>query len=906
MYSQDALIEQQVKIELDMYDDGLERFSKNNQRHIDAGSQSDTDWNRRLISTLVEPMALGIKAYRDYYNQADPVTGEKRRGRPTKGLGLIRGMHEHQAAYIAIKIIFDYMGSQKHDANWLTTLIGRRIEDQLRFQKLEMSAPKYVEKIKESLAKRNSVDYDHQHKVLVASEKKLHERTALEKAEAESKGEEFNKAEVVRWSSWAEEDCKHVGALLINIFEKSVTFEGQPVITKQLTGSGKNMSARIAPTAHVTDWIERYKEALGGLAPAYSPCVIPPRDWVSPTDGGYHTDWLRDTLPLIKLRNKRHLRKLTHKQMPEVYEAVNSLQRVKWQISERVLATANELMALGLPYALPSRNPSDWRERYPCPVPAHLEDLRGEELKLALNPQQMEEFREWKDIARQSYEEEQERVAAVREVVSTLGQANKYVSYPAMHFVYTLDFRGRVYCMGSRVSPQGGDLQKALLKFADGMELGCGGEYWFKVHGANEWGWDKLPMDERVAKVSSPEFIEKCKEFADDPVTFNQWAMGKNGGGADKPWQFLNWCFEYVEFIRYVESGGDPERFVSYIPCAMDGSCSGIQHYSAMLRDKVGGAAVNLTLNTTDAPNDIYGSVCSIVLRKLNQIADGYYEGTVGKIDNQLAIELAKEWLRLQPNRSLTKKPVMTLPYGSTQMTCREHVSQWLKDMQKEENKTAKAEFREPMKVHAFGDKSSTMPLIHAETFMSALVWESIGEVVVAARKGMKYIKAVTNTVAKANMPLEWTTPTGFVVRQEIYETVDRRIKTQLLGGTVFVKSERTDKINFHRMVNSCAPNFVHSMDASHLIKAVNSFAAAGISSIAVIHDSFGTHAGNTDKLRNLLRASMVDMYKQYDVIRSFLEEIEHKTLLDLSHISVPAAGELELDEINQSTYAFA
>lgn len=894
MYTQEQLIEEQVKIELDMYNDGLYRFDKNNQRHIDAGNQSDTDWNRRLISTLVEPMAEGIRAYRDYYSKVNPETGKKRLGRPSKGLTLIKGMNEEQVAYIAIKIIFDALGNNKFDANYLVTLIGKKVEDQLRFDKLEMSAPKYIAKIKESLAKRNSIDYDHQHKVLVSSEKKLADRNA----EKVAMGEE-SEITMHRWVSWAEEDCKHVGALLTDIFERTVTFENKPIIAKQVTGSGKAMRAYISPTEHVSNWIERYKEALGGLSPAFSPCVIPPRDWTSPTNGGYYTDKVAATLPLVKLRNKRHMRKLTARQMPEVYAAVNSLQRVRWAISERVLATANELVALGLPYALPSKNPSDWKERYPCPVPEHLADLKGDELKQALNPQQLEDFTEWKQVARQSYEEEQERVASVREVVSTLGQANTYVKYPALHFVYTLDFRGRVYCMGSRVSPQGGDLQKALIKFADGMALGAGGEYWFKVHGANEWGWDKKPMNERVANVSTPEFMTMCKDIADDPVTFNDWIH------ADKPWQFLNWCFEYADFLRFTESGGNPEDFVSYIPCAMDGSCSGIQHYSAMLRDKVGGAAVNLTYASDEGPQDIYGAVCKIVLKKLTDIANGY-EQFEGKIDAATAIELAKEWLRLQPNRSLTKKPVMTLPYGSTQLTCREHVSQWLKDLQKEENKSAKAEFREPMKIHAFGDKTSSMPLIHAETFMSSLVWASIGEVVVAARTGMKYIKAITTSVAKANMPLEWTTPTGFVVRQEIYEMADRRIKTQLLGGTVFVKQEKTDKINYHRMVNSCAPNFVHSMDASHLVKATNAFVDAGISSIAVIHDSFGTHAGNTETLRKQLRASMVDMYTEHDVIRNFLSEVERKTLLDLSHIKIPEVGELDINEINQSIYAFA
>lgn len=891
MFTQDELIEEQVKLELDMYDDGLTRFDKNNQRSIDAGTSSETDWNRRLISTLIKPMADGITAYKDYYLKPRP-NGESRAGRPSKGLRLIQSMDVNQVAYITVKILFDFMGSMRHDANWLVTTIGRRIEDEQRFSLLEASAPKYILKIKESLAKRNSVDYDHQHKVMTSSEKKL----------VEKQDEDGN---LKRWRVWPEEDCKHVGAVLVNIFEKAVTFEGHPVITKVVTGGGSNMVARIAATEHVSGWIERYKAALGGLSPAYSPCVIPPRDWTSATDGGYHTPRVASTLPLVKVRNKRHLRKLSKRQMPAAYEAVNTLQAVRWKISEKVLEVANEMMALGLPYALPSKIPSDWRERHPCPVPDYLADLKGAELIAALSPQQIEDFKEWKKIARQSYEEEQERVSSVREVIGTLGQANRYVKYPAIHFVYTLDFRSRVYSVSSRVSPQGGDLQKALLTFADGMELGTGGEYWFKVHGANEWGFDKLPMDERVARVSSPEFIENCLDFADDPITFNAWAMGKKNGGADKPWQFLNWCFEYAKFIRYVRAGGDPQKFVSYIPCAMDGSCSGIQHYSAMLRDKVGGTAVNLTSSSDEGPQDIYGAVCKLVLEKLTNIANGY-EQFSGKIDNQLAIELAKEWLRLGPNRDLTKKPVMTLPYGSTQLTCREHISGWLDSLQKEENKAAQAQYREPMKVHAFGEKTDSMPRVHAETFMSSLVWAAIGEVVVAARNAMKFIKAVTNTVAKANMPLEWTTPTGFIVKQEIYEFSTRQISTQLMGKTKFVVKSDSDKINFHRMVNSCAPNFVHSMDASHLMLSVNSFNRNGIDSIAVIHDSFGTHAGNTDKLRGLLRGSLVDMYEQHDVITNFIREVEDKTLLDLSHIELPQAGELDLKEINQSIYAFA
>lgn len=876
MYTQEQLQALQIELELDMHGSGISRFYRNNQRAIDAGIDSDTDWNRRLISSFIEPMKAGIEAYQEYY--------KTNAGRPTVALRLIRKVLPEQAAYIAIKQILDVLGSTKHDANWLVTTIGRRIEDQVRFTILEDAAPKYIGKVKDGLAKRGSMQYEHQHKVMVATEKKL-----AEKEESDSS--------LKRWQEWSEADCKHVGALLVNIFEKSVLFEGHPVIRKELQTVRKGTLVFIRPTEHVVSWISQYKDVIGGLAPAYAPCVTPPRDWESPFSGGFHTEQVSSTMQLAKIRNKGHLRRLTRKQMPAVYNCVNSLQKVRWRISERVLATANTLVELGLPYALPSKDESDWKEKNPCPVPEYLSELKGEQLKAALTAAQWEAFQEWKQLARANYDEESERVSAYREVARTLGQANRYAKFDAIYFVYTLDFRGRVYCQSSLVSPQGGDLQKALITFADGLPLGEAGEYWFKVHGANEWGWDKKKFDERVKLVSEPEFCEMCKDIAADPITFNGWIE------ADKPWQFLNWCFEYADFLQHVEAGNQAAAFVSRIPCAMDGSCSGIQHYSAMLRDKVGGTAVNLVNGSK--PNDIYGAVCKIAVAELEAIADGsqLYEG---KIEPALAQQLAQEWLRLQPNRSLTKKPVMTLPYGSTQLTCREHVSQWLKDMQKEENKLAKAQSREPMKVHAFGDKDSAMPLNLAETLMTGIIWHSIGKVVVAARAGMAYIKAITSSVAKMNKPLEWTTPTGFIVRQEIYQFTLRQVNTQLLGGTKFVVKNLSKDIDYHRMINSCAPNFVHSMDASHLCLAVNSFVDAGLKDIAVIHDSFGTHAGNTEILRRELRNSMVSMYEQHDVITNFLHENEERLMVAFEHIRIPEAGELELAGINQSTYAFA
>lgn len=165
MYTSDELYQKQLELEGEMHGYGVTRFDRNNQRAIDSGTPSDTDWNRRLLSNFIEPMVKGINAYKEYY--------KTKAGRPTVALKYIRKVQPEQAAYIAIKNILDVLGSTTFDANWLVTTIGRRIEDQVRFTKLEEAAPKYVGKVKDSLAKRNSLQYAHQHKVLVATEKKL-------------------------------------------------------------------------------------------------------------------------------------------------------------------------------------------------------------------------------------------------------------------------------------------------------------------------------------------------------------------------------------------------------------------------------------------------------------------------------------------------------------------------------------------------------------------------------------------------------------------------------------------------------------------------------------------------------------------------------------------------------------
>ena len=52
----------------------------------------------------------------------------------------------------------------------------------------------------------------------------------------------------------------------------------------------------------------------------------------------------------------------------------------------------------------------------------------------------------------------------------------------------------------------------------------------------------------------------------------------------DEPWQCLAICTEIANAVR----SPDPAKYVCYLPVQQDGSCNGLQHYSAMGLDEYG------------------------------------------------------------------------------------------------------------------------------------------------------------------------------------------------------------------------------------------------------------------------------------------------------------------------------
>ncbi len=626
-YTPELLHAEQLRIEQAMHDGGIQRYQRAQQRAIESGEASATNSAQRLLRDFVAPVADAVQAYRDYY--------EGRGGKHPVAAKYFKCLPNEAIAFIGLKVCFDTL-PHSHTVQGVAVQIGRKIEDQIRFTKVEDAAPRFVQAIKETLKRAKSKSYDHQQKVMANAERRLATQTTGPYA-----------VDVQAWVPWNKKDCMLVGSAVIDIIIRSLQFKDEPVF--RLARTSTRSAWNLEVSAKVSEWVQEFDAFMSQLSPEFAPCVVQPRDWTSPRNGGYYLPEVSSMLPLVKVNRRSHLKSLTKAQMPAAYKAINALQSVEWEINTDVLETAKQVqemdLAIGMPQAEPYR-PSE------APIPAELAHLRGSDLRDAMTEAQFDKFKAWKQEANEIYLRESTRAAQYIETTRALSCATKYAQFPALFFVYTMDSRSRVYVRSSLIGPQGGDLQKALVRFHRAEKLGARGRYWLAVQGANVWGEDKVSFDARVAFIEGME--EDIRDIAADPITFRQWA------NADKPWQFLAWATEWAALLDWEDAGNHAEDFQSKIPVAMDGSCSGIQHYSAMLADKRGGAAVNLT--EADKPSDIYQTVADVVKQKMQDIAEGHTSQEFRSGGETLlagqARAVCKAWLDRGFDRSMTKKPV--------------------------------------------------------------------------------------------------------------------------------------------------------------------------------------------------------------------------------------------------------
>lgn len=304
-------------------------------------------------------------------------------------------------------------------------------------------------------------------------------------------------------------------------------------------------------------------DAAAKDSPIWAPLVIPPREWKTggrPTySGGYHYA-LRGLLPFIK----RAPRGFSAASCPEVVKAVNAVQKTAYRINVRIFRHAAAF----------------WQRKDDA--------LNTRFFRISRNIPKEKIF--WQKYG----------------VHKSLCEAHDYLDESTLYFVHTIDSRGRVYPQATYLNPQGADLSRALFVFAEGKPIeDREAERWLANHGACCYGGglSRKTYDERLAWVRDHD--EGIRHLADAPFQHLEF-----WGEADKPWGFLAWCLEWVEY-RKAGLG-----FVSHLPVAVDGTCNGFQHLAALTRSSDIAARVNLLPG--ERPNDLYQAIADEAKRELD------------------------------------------------------------------------------------------------------------------------------------------------------------------------------------------------------------------------------------------------------------------------------------------------
>ncbi len=818
-------IREQLAWETDMIERGSTRFRNQQAKALD-GREHETSAGSRLMREYVLAVTDQIELY---------LSGEHPTRRRTKHAALLGTIDASKVAMFtmrqALSTVFDANGSSPLAK--ISINIGRMCQDELRFMQFETEHKEYYDTIIRDFARRNTTSYKHMRRVLIA------------------KGEDQG----LKNKDWSAEDNLQIGSIALGLMmEVSDLVE----ITKRRSTNKRHSGMNVlSPTAACTEWILKHNDVMAMLSPDRMPCLVEPADWLSPFEGGFYSPRLRSMTPLIKIReNNNSQRREMYKSayMPGVLTAINAMQKTAWEINNPVLDVIREVWSKNLGCGMPRSEPYEF-PKSPLAFDTIVSDLDE-------NDPLIQRFEEWKAETRELHTMEKERVAKNLALVRTIRLASEMATKERFWYVYQCDFRGRVYATASGLNPQGTDAAKALIRFHQGSALGETGLKWFLINGANKFGYDSVAFDERVEWITSNS--DKWQAVGEDPISHRAvWAE------ADKPYQFLAWCMEYAKLSRWE----DPTTFVSHLPVGLDGSCNGLQHFSAMLRDAVGGAAVNLI--PSDKPSDIYQDVGDVCTRKLKEGAAIQEGGAVN-------------WYRALPDnyvpRKLPKVPVMTLPYGSTRQACTGSVYSW----QKENIPNAfpaNTEFR-----HAL--------------FMSNILWDSIGEVVIAARAAMDWIQECSSIISKQNKPLCYYSPIGFPVLQSSMKEKSKQIRTQIAGNMRVRMNTPTKNIDVRKQRQGSSPNLIHHVDACHMMMCINACVEAGIEQFAMIHDDFGAPACHAEALNTAIRQTFVELHRDYDILGNFKET--HEELYDIELPPVPPIGGLDIEQVLKSPYFFA
>ena len=444
------------------------------------------------------------------------------------------------------------------------------------------------------------------------------------------------------------------------------------------------------------------------------------------------------------------------------------------------------------------------------------------------------------------------------------------------------DYRGRVYYTEPFLNYQGSDLAKGLFQFGVSKPMDDKGFFWLCVHTAcsynqsytiedldkQSWltedykhhlaeeGLDTISVDKMTLRDRAHWTVHHQKGLINDATLMN-FRME-----AEKPVSLLACC---LDLKGYVESEGVYE---SCLPIPVDGSNNGWQHLAAMSKDSQAGALVSIVPQLIQ--KDFYVEVAKRLIVRMPE----WFEGR----------SMPMKAIR----KGIAKRGSMTRAYSAGQRKIAENM---FYDCKTEG-------YNKKYKISKDDCDKLSKNLILA-----------INDTCVGPLKTMKFLQKITDySLESGQTCLSWTTPSGFPVLYEVWKQKNLTLRGTIRGLgqighsiKVPVLTREGKPIPCRRsFASGCSPNFVHSMDAAHMAKVIESFPG----SFGAVHDSFSTHACDVERLLEHTKWQFAMMYN----VSNFFNRIESMILEDRTGYCVkqPDLGDLKIEEVISSDYFFS
>ena len=614
---------------------------------------------------------------------------------------------------------------------------------------------------------------------------------------------------------WGPEARAMVGAWLLDRVIESTGI----VHTTWRIDLSKKKYLCVAPAADILDFLKQLPPSATHLRSSIS--VIPPTPWDSTNLDSYDTGSVAGGLVRLPgyastQREELNLSWLPPGAIDNLLAAANHLQSIAFTFDPSLTELASRLWSS-------SRN--DINGLFPCTrdpavVPLPLEKDATDYA--------------WKQRNRQAalaYQDHRTNGPLRVAISRSLSVANKFSSHP-VHFTSKADYRSRLYA-GDDISYQGNPMVRALINFHPSVSepLTPEGLNWCLRTTASTFLGRKTPFDDRLTWAQNN--LHRIKAVATDP-----WEHTDLWLDATDPWRHVAACQAVTAHLN------NPGAVVS-LPIYFDQSCSGLGHAAALTRDLDSGMKTRLLPNP-DSNLDLYQTIAE-KLSHLVQL-DLHNPGTTKDGNPNLRKQRrATFWASKGISRNIIKEVIISTPYGIKPWGVRTLISD---------------------KLIRLIDTKNPRDLVEKvdgpALYLSDLIVKSVAAYLPASNALRDWLKTCANLIAKSGHPLQFTTPSGFLVRDAELTT---RLSTfdTILNGRKFpfhyISPGIKATLNSKKITTRITANYIHSIDASVCIDVVNTFKGLALP-IATVHDCFATTPNHADRLHSTLLASIKNLHQ--------------------------------------------